>query len=287
VRYEEERDVGHGIVSRQVIHKARGGTVQPTVEQMRQALAKGGKVEVRPTVKDEALMRKIPQMEEAARKVSEGEMSHEDYDKVVAKHKPVKPYEFVPKPASDEDAHRALRENRKPYWRGHEKWPSGRKVGLRLDIPSYEDHGVWINSIHDEEGKGDDKLDTSYGPVSSVKNATFDAGPSKALRVATGEQNKSSFARIKGDLHHMTEDEAVEHMKKNLNHKDYAQVGMDPRRHGYFYDRKTLKPVTHSKHVVQIGPLVLAKKPKYGKREVYAKGGATHAHHLQIEERPL
>ena len=29
VRYEEERDVGHGIVSRQVIHKAEGGRVQP------------------------------------------------------------------------------------------------------------------------------------------------------------------------------------------------------------------------------------------------------------------
>jgi hypothetical protein len=276
VRYEEERDVGHGIVSRQVIHKARGGQVEPTISQMLQELAKGGKVEVRPTVKDEALMRKIPQMEEAAKKVSEGKMSHEAYDKVVAKHKPVKPYEFVPKPASDEDADRALRENRKPYWRGHEKWPAGRKVGLRLDIPSYEDHGVWINSIHDEEGKGDDKLDTSYGPVSSVKNATFDAGPSKALRVATGEQNKSSFARIKGDLHHMTEDEAVAHMQKNLNHKDYAQVGMDPRRHGYFYDRKTMKPVTHSKHVVQIGPLVLAHKPTYGERDSYAKGGVIH-----------
>jgi hypothetical protein len=39
VRYEEERDVGHGIVSRQVIHKAGGGAVQPTVDQMRQALA--------------------------------------------------------------------------------------------------------------------------------------------------------------------------------------------------------------------------------------------------------
>jgi hypothetical protein len=42
VRYEEERDVGHGIVSRKVIHKARGGAVEPTIDQMRQALAKGG-----------------------------------------------------------------------------------------------------------------------------------------------------------------------------------------------------------------------------------------------------
>ena len=243
------------------------------LDKRQQNKAKGGKVEVRPTVKDDALMRKIPQMEEAAKKVGEGKMSHAAYDKVVAKHKPVKPYEFVPKPASDEDAERALYDNKKPHWRSHEQWPAGRKVGLRLDIPAYEGEGVWVNSIHDEEGKGEDKRKTSYGPVSSVKNATFDAGPSKAHRVATGEDNKSPFARIKGELHHMSEDEAVEHMKKNLNHPDYAQVGMDPRRHGYFYDRKTMKPVTHAKHVVQIGPLVLAHKPTYGERETYAKGG--------------
>ena len=249
---------------------------EPTTSQMLQALAKGGKVEVRPTVKDENLMRKIPQMESAAKKVEQGKMSYDAYDKVVAKHKPVKPYEFVPQPASDEDADRALMENKKPHWRGHEDWPAGRKVGLRLDIPAYENHGVWVNSIHDEEGKGDDKRNTSYGSVSSVKNATFDAGPTKAIKVATGEQNKSPFARIKGELHHMSEDEAVAHMQKNLNHKDYVQVGMDPRRHGYFYDRKTMKPVTHSKHVVQIGPLVLAHKPTYGERESYAKGGVIH-----------
>jgi hypothetical protein len=274
VRYETERDVGHGIVARKVIHKARGGTVEPTVDEMRQELAKKGKVEVRPTVKDDAIQRKIPQMEAAAQKVSEGKMSHAAYDKVVNKHKPVKPYEFVPKPATDEDADRALMENKKPHWRGHEQWPAGRKVGLRLDIPAYENHGVWVNSIHDEEGKGDDKRNTSYGSVSSVKNATFDAGPTKAIKVATGEQNKSPFARIKGDLHHMSEDKAVEHMKKYLNHPDYAQVGMDPRRHGYFYDRKTMQPVTHAKHVVQIGPLVLAHKPTYGERDSYAQGGS-------------
>jgi hypothetical protein len=192
---------------------------------------------------------------------------------VVKQHKPVKPYEFVPQPATDKDAERALKPAQKDKWRGHEQWPAGRKVGLRLDIPAYENHGVWVNSIHDEEGSDEDKYPTAYNSVSSVKNATFDAKPEKAVRVATGEQNKSPFARIKGELHHMTEDEAVEHMKAHLNHPDYVQVGMDPRRHGFFYDRKTMKPVTHSAHVVQIGPLVLAHKPTYGKRETYAKGG--------------
>jgi hypothetical protein len=235
--------------------------------------AEGGEVEVRPTVKDETIQRKIPEMESAVKALQAGEIKHKDYDKVVSKHKPVKPYTFVPQPASDEDAERALMVNKKPQWRGHLKWPSGRRVGLRLDIPAYENHGVWVNSIHDEEGNGEDKLPTAYNSFSSVKNATFDAKPEKAVRVATGEQNKSPFARILGELHHMTEDEAVEHMKKYLNHPDYVQVGMDPRRHGFFYDRKTMKPVTHSAHVVQIGPLVLAHKPKYGKRETYATGG--------------
>ena len=236
--------------------------------------AEGGKVEVRPTVKDETIQRKIPEMEAAAKALQAGAIKRSEYDKVVNKHKPVKPYTFVPQPATDKDADRALMANKKPHWRGHEQWPAGRKVGLRLDIPAYEGHGVWVNSIHDEEGSGEDKYPTAYNSVSSVKNATFDAKPEKAVRVATGEQNKSPFARIHGELHHMTEDEAVEHMKAHLNHPDYAQVGMDPRRHGYFYDRKTMKPVTHSAHVVQIGPLVLAHKPTYGKRETYAKGGS-------------
>jgi hypothetical protein len=235
--------------------------------------AKGGEVEVKPTSYDPNLQRKHPELEAAIRGVAAGTTTHKQLDKLIAKHKPIKPYEFVPQPATDDDAERALKPAQKPKWRAHEQWPAGRKVGLRLDIPAYETHGVWVNSVHDEEGKGDDNLKVAYGPVSSVKNAVFDPTPHKAEEVGTGEKGKSSFARIKGDLHHMSEDEAVEHMKTHLNHPDYAQVGFDPRRHGHFYDRKTMKPVTHSAHVVQIGPLVLAHKPTYGKRENYAKGG--------------
>ena len=239
--------------------------------------AKGGEVEVKPTNYDPNLQRKHPELEAAIRGVAAGTTTHKQLDKLIAKHKPIKPYEFVPQPATDEDAERALKPAQKPKWRGHEQWPAGRKVGLRLDIPAYESHGVWVNSVHDEEGKGDDNLKVAYGPVSSVKNAVFDPTPHKAEEVGMGEKGKSSFARIKGDLHHMSEDEAVDHMKAYLNHPDYAQVGFDPRRHGFFYDRKTMKPVTHSAHVVQIGPLVLAHKPTYGKRENYAKGGDIHA----------
>jgi hypothetical protein len=234
--------------------------------------AKGGraKVEVRPTVFDDKATRKTPEIETAIKALSAGIIDQKEYARIVQKYKPVKPYDFVPAPASDEDAARALKSTQQDKWRSHEDWPQGHPVGLRLDIPAYENHGVWVNSVHDEGGT---KRPTSYGSVSSVKNATFEGKPEKAVRVASGEQSKAPFARIKGELHHMTEDEAVDHMKKCLNHPDWVQVGYDPRRHGDFYDRETMKPVTHSEHVVQIGPLVLAKKPKYGKRSLYATGG--------------
>jgi len=270
VRYDDERDVGHGIVSRKVIHEA-----------------KGGKIEVRPTVFDDAASRRNPKIEEAARALLAGNIKQKDYEKLVAKEKPVKPYDFIPKPATDEQAMDVLLDRQKQNWRSHEKWPAGHRVGLRLDIPAYERHGVWVNSVHDESG-GQEKFPTSYGSVSSVRNATFEGSPHKAVRVATGEQTKTPFAKIKGELEHIDEDQAVKHFQKYMNHPDYRQIGYDPRRHGDFYDRETMQPVTHAEHVVQIGPLVLAKKPKYGKRTVYAKGGkVTHAHHLEIEERPL
>lgn len=238
-----------------------------------QPKAKGGKIEVRPTVFDDAASRRNPKIEEAAQALLAGNIKQKDYERLVAKEKPVKPYDFIPKPATDEQAMDVLLDRQKQNWRSHEKWPAGHRVGLRLDIPAYERHGVWVNSVHDESG-GQEKFPTSYGSVSSVRNATFEGSPHKAVRVATGEQTKTPFAKIKGELEHIDEDQAIKHFQKYMNHPDYRQIGYDPRRHGDFYDRETMQSVTHAEHVVQIGPLVLAKKPKYGKRTVYAKGGS-------------
>ena len=219
---------------------------------------------------------RIPELELAAKALLAGVISRAEYDKTVKQLKPVTKYASVPRPATDEEALGALHENKRQHWRGADEFPEGHPVGLRLDIPAYTDHGVWVNSIHDESGA---KTPVKYGPVSAVKNAEFDPGPSKAQRVATGENKKSPFARIKGEWNPMTDDEAVAHMQKHLSHPDYVQVGYDPRRRDYFYHRgDTRKPITHAEHVVQIGPLVLAKNPVYGKRKDFGlkDGGLAH-----------
>jgi O6-methylguanine-DNA--protein-cysteine methyltransferase len=216
--------------------------------------------------------KRVPELTEAAKKIPLGEVTSEEYAKLVNKFKPVKPYEFVPQPATAEDATRALTANKKAMFGKTKEIPAGQPTDLRLDIPAYKDHGVWVNSVH---RKGEP---TAYGSVSSVKNATMFGAPDKALRVATGEAAKGPWAVISGEWNPMDEAAAVKSAQEYLNHKDWRQVGYDPERHGYFYDRQTMAPILGAEEVIQIGPLVLAKKPKLGdpKDFPFKHGGEVH-----------
>lgn len=214
--------------------------------------------------------KRVPELTEAAQKVARGEMSPIEYDRIVNQFKPVMPYGFVPQPATYDDAMRALNEAKRPMFGKAGEIATGEQTDLRLDIPAYKDHGVWVNSIHRKDAP------TVYGSVSAVKNATMIGSPDKAMKVATGETAKAPFAVIRGEWNPMDEQTAVKNAQKYLKHKDWRQVGYDPERHGYFYDRTTMEPILGAEEVIQIGPLVLAKKPRYGAKaeQKFDEGGA-------------
>ena len=79
------------------------------------------------------------------------------------------------------------------------------------------------------------------------------------LRNPLRKFDKNPFARIEGNFVNRTDAENQAIAREALDSPDWIQVGFDPRRHSYFYDRKTGEPVTFAEEVVQIGPLVLAK----------------------------
>jgi hypothetical protein len=97
------------------------------------------------------------------------------------------------------------------------------------------------------------------------------------LKVAQGGP-KAPFAVIRGEWNPMSQEDAVKNAQDYLDHPDWKQIGYDPERHGYFYDRASMEPIHGAEEVIQIGPLVLAKKPTYGKKadEKYAQGGVLH-----------
>ena len=222
--------------------------------------------------------KRVPELTEAAQKLQAGELDRETYAKLVQAHKPVTPYDFVPKPATAEEARGALREDaRDLYGIPSKTLEAGSPVGLRLDIPAYRDSGVWVPTIHEQDAGFGAGKKIGHESVASVLNPEFGMSEKAALSIASGKP-KGTIATIKGDWNPTNEAEAVAKAKEFLKHPEWRQVGMDPERHSFFYDRETMAPVVNAEEVIQIGPLVLAKNPKYGKPEdfKYAKGGLAH-----------
>ena len=150
----------------------------------------------------------------------------------------------------------------------------GQRVGARLDIPAYNEYNKWVVSIHDGDSKSGSVL--GYGQAIRLKNITFGSDPKTALDIArrkvikeadpvkgTDEKRmgKATIARVFGD--YVPEDpyELQMFAKKVLADKDsgWTQVGMNPYRGSYFYDKPTGNLVTSADEVIQVGPLVLAK----------------------------
>jgi hypothetical protein len=214
--------------------------------------------------------KRVPEVADALEQLVRGEITKAQYNDIVKLYKPVTPYTFVPKPASKDEAIGALRgDAAKERYGKQSEYEPGSKVGLRLDIPAYTGKGVWVNSIHNEKAKK-----VAYGPTASVKNADLSISQAESKRIALGGA-KAPYARIKGEWNPMSDEEAIAKAQEYLNHPEWRQIGMDPERHSYFYDRATMQPITNAEEIIQIGPLVLGKNPKFASVDdfEYAKGG--------------
>jgi hypothetical protein len=139
----------------------------------------------------------------------------------------------------------------------------GTSTQTRLDIPSYNDYGKWIVSIHDPKTKDS----VAYGKTAILNNVTFVTSPKAALGVAKLKNVKSTFARMEGKWQNATTEQAselAEDILKGIKEGDktWIQVGFNPYRHSFFYDEKTMEPLLGAEQVVQIGKLVFAKGSK-------------------------
>ena len=70
------------------------------------------------------------------------------------------------------------------------------------------------------------------------------------------------MAKIEGSWKNTSPDEVKKLAEKYLNDPEWSQVGMNPKRFGYFYNKADNMPVSEADEVIQIGALVLAKNIK-------------------------
>jgi hypothetical protein len=197
-------------------------------------------------------------VKEAAKLLSEGKIPQQDYLKIVRDSQPIKPFKEVPKIPSLLEIVGSLKSNQiETGIIGYTKFiEDGEYVASRLDIPAYENYDVWVVSVHNGNKEGQS---IGYGQTAYLENVNFLSSPKTALKIAIGESDKSTIGRMFGSWVNKDPKEVREMAIKYMNSPDWVQVGMNPFRHSWFYDKSDGMPLLSASKVIQVGALVLAK----------------------------
>ena len=201
----------------------------------------------------------------ALQQLKAGKIDNETYRSVMKEKMPVGLLDEVPTPPSLHDIEQSIlatageRGVSKGILGKNKKITDGTRISSRLDIPSYNDYDKWIVSAHDGTTKSGSVV--GYGKTAHLtNNVLFQTNPKAAFNIALGKP-KATIARINGDWKNTDPDKLTKMAKEKLNDPDWVQVGMNPFRGSSFYDKKDLMPLSSAEEVIQVGNLVLAKKP--------------------------
>ena len=233
-----------------------------------------------------ALKGRNPELQEAAAGVKEGRVFTSTYRKLADDLRPIRKVTEVPKPATTVEVVSALDAGKRksPIVDVNYSIPDGDPITARLDINAYTDYDVWVPTLK-HSGK------TMYKPSVVLEDVKFiqpeGREAAKAMDVAVGPErlekdfglkeskakakgNKSPFAVMTGKYVEATDDEAYKLAQDVFDNPEFTQVGYDPTRRGFFYDRETGEAVVEADTVVQVGHLVLARNAKKMDAEAFS-----------------
>lgn len=198
----------------------------------------------------------------------------DSYRKLADELRPIRKVTEVPKPATNKEIVSALNKNyrKNPVVGLNGVIPEKDIVDVRLNIPAYTDYNVWVPTIR-HAGK------EKYKAAVRIQNVKFIQPDSSAVRKAQGVaegREKSPFAVMTGEYVDGTDDQIFDMAKEVFDSSEWTQVGYDPIKRGFFYDRETGEAILEATEVIQVGHLVLAKNAKKVDPKVFGfnEGGA-------------
>jgi hypothetical protein len=124
----------------------------------------------------------------------------------------------------------------------------GEEVTMRQDVPSMTKFGLGVVTIRG-------KLGASYEAMGRILKPRFELNEKETLKIGLGS-GKQPHIKIVGAW---AEDQT---MPADL--KDWTQVGFNPDRHSFYYERATMRQVTGGSEAFQIGNTVFVKDPVFG-----------------------
>jgi len=229
-----------------------------------------------------------PDIEKAAQEFYEGKRSGKSFRNLVKSKLPIELITKMPEMPSLKKIMGSLNANKLKILGVNTEIADGSRVATRLDIPAYDNYDAWVVTIH-EGGKktGDAK---AYGKTAVLDDVEFMSSPTTALDISRGKiyetgkkagqkQPKSTIARMDGNWKNIEPDEAYKLAEDILNNPDkypeWSQVGMNPYRGSFFYDKATGQPLQGAEQLIQVGPLVLAKNVRKPTLSEYKKNFVT------------
>ena len=247
---------------------AAQGTTEAELEQRREELK----------LDESQRQKRNPKVVDALKSYVAQEITQEQFIQVVREENPIKPFDFVPEVPTTLDIGAALAANKLEMGVVglNKEIPDNAYVASRLDIPAYDNYDVWVVSLH-QGSRTEERVPNlggksiGYAQTAILKDVEFHSIPKAAMNIAL-EKGKTTIARIFGNwVNHdpakakkMAEDIMA---GDNYNvsdhpvgkHEGWVQVGMNPFRHSYFYDKRDGNPIVSASEVIQVGALVLAK----------------------------
>ena len=263
-RLQNLREKARSIKASRPIASAAGAVVKAVKNAINWQKTKEG-------FKETKISARNPLLTQAAKDLSQGKITNEEYRAIESKSSPILPIENFLDPATESQVANSV--DKSKVQSANKPVAPNKRVGLRIDIPAFRNNNVWVISVHDGSTKTGSII--SYKGAARITDVTFGTqSPASSLKIATGQESKNAqVGRIFGNWNNFdgkTAEEqnqnAKELVEQIANDPSWVQVGMNPFRHSYFYDRSNDlgRPVVSAKEVVQIGGLVYAKDVVYG-----------------------
>jgi hypothetical protein len=202
-----------------------------------------------------------PIVQKAVENLRDGLITLDSYIESVRKNMPIYSMPEVPKIPTFKEIVSALNEGAlgKAGIVGLNKtFSDGERVASRLDIPAYNAYDTWVVSIHDGANNTPKGKVLGYGQTAVLKNVDFGTSPKGAMSIAA-ETDKATIARIYGNWVNEDSESAHKRATELMDDPAWTQVGMNPYRHSFFYDKSDGTAVISADEVIQVGSLVLAK----------------------------
>ena len=171
-------------------------------------------------------------------------------------------------PPSEAAAKNALSSSKQPFFGEHRNLKEGTNVGVRIDIPAFLSKGEYVQTVHKKGTTGNVGERIGYDTHVRLKDgvrffvkegsATEKGG---AVAIKEGRANKHPIATVEGKI---SSDRSV---PTNIN--EWTPVGMDPKKHSYFYDKVTNEPVVGGSESYSVGNTVFVKDPIYAEKSQF------------------